>query len=178
MLLCLSSVRRAICFFFVSQFILMPVSSGFSQFILMPVSSGFSQFILMPVSSGSVNSYACSLRTQFILMPVSSRLSQFIRMLSFSSGLSSFLCLRPADHGIGDKTTVRIKDVTIECKAADLQHRRYLGHGAYGLVEEVVHLPSNTAMAVKVRCSTVSWRQRWLLCKVQHCLLATMLVIM
>ena len=120
-----------------------------------------------------------------------------------SSGLSSFLCFRPADHGIGDKTTVRIKDVTMECTAADLQHRRYLGHGAYGLVEEMVHLPSNIAMAVKVRCSTVSWRQRvgyyvrcrtvswrqrvgyyvrcstvswrqsWLLCKVQHCLLAT-----
>ena len=90
-----------------------------------------------------------------------------------SSGLSSFLCFRPADHGIGDKTTVRIKDVTMECTAADLQHRRYLGHGAYGLVEEMVHLPSNIAMAVKVRCSTVSWRQSWLLCKVQHCLLAT-----
>ena len=157
MRLCLSSVRRAIYFFFVSQFILMPVSSGLSQFILMPVRSGLSSFLCL-LAPDSVSSFVCFLLAR--------------------DSVSSFLCLRPADHGFGDKTTVRIKDVTMECTAADLQHRRYLGHGAYGLVEEVVHLPSNTAMAVKVRCSTVSWRQCWLLCKVQHCLLATVLVIM
>ena len=98
MRLCLSSVCRAICFFFVSQFILMPVSSGLSQFILMPVSSGLSSFLCL-LAPDSVNSCACSLRTQFILMPVSSGLSQFIRMLSFSSGLSQFV-LMPVSSGL------------------------------------------------------------------------------
>ena len=144
----------------------MPVSSGLSSFLRLLAQD---QLILMSVSSG-LSSFLC------LLAPDS--VSSFVCFLLARDSVSSFLCLRPADHGFGDKTTVRIKDVTMECTAADLQHRRYLGHGAYGLVEEVVHLPSNTAMAVKVRCSTVSWRQCWLLCKVQHCLLATVLVIM
>ena len=57
---------------------------------------------------------------------------------------------RPPGHGISDKTTITIGDKTFDCDASDLQQRRYLGRGAYGVVEEVEHLPSNTILAVKV----------------------------
>ncbi|XP_076443153.1 dual specificity mitogen-activated protein kinase kinase 6-like isoform X1 [Babylonia areolata] len=63
---------------------------------------------------------------------------------------------QPPGHGISDKTTITIGDKTFDCDASDLQQRRYLGRGAYGVVEEVEHLPSNTVLAVKRIMATVN----------------------
>ncbi|XP_070188085.1 dual specificity mitogen-activated protein kinase kinase 6-like isoform X2 [Littorina saxatilis] len=63
---------------------------------------------------------------------------------------------QPPGHGISDKTTITIGDKTFDCDASDLQPRRYLGRGAYGVVEEVEHMPSNTIMAVKRIMATVN----------------------
>ncbi|XP_025096480.1 dual specificity mitogen-activated protein kinase kinase 6-like isoform X2 [Pomacea canaliculata] len=57
---------------------------------------------------------------------------------------------------IDSRATLTIGDKTFDCDASDLQLRRYLGRGAYGVVEEVEHRPSNTVMAVKRIMATVN----------------------
>lgn len=51
---------------------------------------------------------------------------------------------------IDSKATLTINGKKFECDASDLVHRRFLGRGAYGVVEEMIHRPSNTILAVKV----------------------------
>lgn len=62
---------------------------------------------------------------------------------------------RPPSN-IGDRTTITIGDRVFDCDASDLQFKRYLGRGAYGVVEEVEHTPSGTIMAVKKIMATVN----------------------
>lgn len=57
---------------------------------------------------------------------------------------------------IDSHATLTIGDKTFDCDASDLQLRRYLGRGAYGVVEEVEHRPSQTIMAVKRIMATVN----------------------
>lgn len=72
----------------------------------------------------------------------------------FSPFFFQFRPPRPIDS----RATLTIGDKTFDCDASDLQLRRYLGRGAYGVVEEVEHRPSNTVMAVKVRVKLVAVR--------------------
>ena len=51
---------------------------------------------------------------------------------------------------LDDKATVTIGDQTFEVKADDLKLIETLGHGAYGIVDKMLHTPSGTIMAVKV----------------------------
>lgn len=48
------------------------------------------------------------------------------------------------------KATIKINDREFEIEANDLQTIRTLGRGAYGIVDEVRHVPSDTILAVKV----------------------------
>ncbi|XP_076458081.1 dual specificity mitogen-activated protein kinase kinase 6-like [Babylonia areolata] len=59
-------------------------------------------------------------------------------------------------QGLSDKTQITISDKTFDCDASDLHHRRYLGRGAYGVVEEMEHIPSKTVLAVKKIMATVN----------------------
>lgn len=63
---------------------------------------------------------------------------------------------QPAIQGISDKICITIDDKTFDCDATDLHHRRYLGRGAYGVVEEMEHLPSKTVLAVKKIMATMN----------------------
>lgn len=60
-----------------------------------------------------------------------------------------FLFLRPPGH-LDSRTTITIGDNVFDVEADDLKSLRVLGRGAYGVVEKVCHIPSNTIMAVKV----------------------------
>lgn len=48
------------------------------------------------------------------------------------------------------RTTITIGDQTTQVEASDLQKICDLGRGAYGIVEKMRHIPSDTIMAVKV----------------------------
>jgi len=48
------------------------------------------------------------------------------------------------------RTTITIGDQTTTVEASDLQKICDLGRGAYGIVEKMRHIPSDTIMAVKV----------------------------
>ncbi|KAK7492791.1 hypothetical protein BaRGS_00015929, partial [Batillaria attramentaria] len=50
---------------------------------------------------------------------------------------------------IGQNPTLTIGDTTYDCDGSDLKFQSYLGHGAFGMVEEREHLPSKTRVAVK-----------------------------
>lgn len=51
------------------------------------------------------------------------------------------------------QTTITVDDKTFTVHADDLVKICDLGRGAYGIVEKMKHIPSNTTMAVKVRVS-------------------------
>ncbi|XP_059149325.1 dual specificity mitogen-activated protein kinase kinase 6-like isoform X2 [Physella acuta] len=63
---------------------------------------------------------------------------------------------QPPRPDLDSKATLTINGQKFECDASDLQHRRYLGRGAYGVVEEMIHTRSNTILAVKRINATVN----------------------
>lgn len=52
--------------------------------------------------------------------------------------------------------TLKIGDTTYNCDGSDLEFRRILGRGAFGVVEEREHLPTKTLLAVKRIVLTVN----------------------
>jgi serine/threonine protein kinase len=63
---------------------------------------------------------------------------------------------KPPRDDLDSKATLTIGGRKFECDASDLEHRRFLGRGAYGVVEEMIHRPSNTILAVKRLNATVN----------------------
>lgn len=59
-------------------------------------------------------------------------------------------CYRTPPHNLDKKTTITIGDKTFVVEADDLEKICDLGRGAYGIVEKMRHIPSQTIMAVKV----------------------------
>lgn len=53
-------------------------------------------------------------------------------------------------RNLDKRTTITIGDQTTTVEANDLQKICDLGRGAYGIVEKMRHIPSDTVMAVKV----------------------------
>ena len=51
---------------------------------------------------------------------------------------------------MGDRTNITINGEEIPVVADDFTCIKELGHGAYGIVEKMIHKPSETVMAVKV----------------------------
>lgn len=62
----------------------------------------------------------------------------------------SIFYLRTPPRNIDRKTTITIGDKTFVVDADDLEKICDLGRGAYGIVEKMNHIPSQTIMAVKV----------------------------
>ncbi|KAL8573615.1 hypothetical protein ACOMHN_007168 [Nucella lapillus] len=62
---------------------------------------------------------------------------------------------QPAIQALSDRISITIDGKTFDCDASDLHHRRYLGRGAYGVVEEMEHAPSKTVLAVKKMMATL-----------------------
>ncbi|XP_012936929.1 dual specificity mitogen-activated protein kinase kinase 6 [Aplysia californica] len=63
---------------------------------------------------------------------------------------------QPPRPDLDSRATLTISGQKFECDASDLEHRKFLGRGAYGVVEEMVHRPSNTVLAVKRIMATVN----------------------
>lgn len=57
---------------------------------------------------------------------------------------------RTPPRNLDKKTTITIGDKTFVVEADDLEKICDLGRGAYGIVEKMRHIPSQTIMAVKV----------------------------
>lgn len=53
-------------------------------------------------------------------------------------------------RNLDKRTTITIGDKTFVVEADDLEKICDLGRGAYGIVEKMRHIPSETIMAVKV----------------------------
>lgn len=58
------------------------------------------------------------------------------------------------------RTTITIGDQTCDVEADDLVKIDDLGRGAYGIVEKMRHVPSNTIMAVKRIAATVNTQEQ------------------
>ncbi|XP_071105924.1 dual specificity mitogen-activated protein kinase kinase 6-like isoform X1 [Haliotis cracherodii] len=63
---------------------------------------------------------------------------------------------QPPRPDLDSTATLTIGDKTVECDATDLEPIKLLGRGAYGVVEEMRHRPSNTILAVKRIMATVN----------------------
>lgn len=61
------------------------------------------------------------------------------------------LFLRTPPRNLDKQTTITVDDKTFTVHADDLIKICDLGRGAYGIVEKMKHIPSDTTMAVKVR---------------------------
>lgn len=61
---------------------------------------------------------------------------------------------------LDQRTTITIGDRTFNVDADDLVKTRDLGRGAYGIVEEMRHVPSGTLMAVKRITATVNSQEQ------------------
>lgn len=64
-----------------------------------------------------------------------------------------FFFFRTPPRNLDKRTTITIGDKTFVVEADDLEHICDLGRGAYGIVEKMRHIPSETMMAVKVCCN-------------------------
>ncbi|XP_048576281.1 dual specificity mitogen-activated protein kinase kinase 6 [Nematostella vectensis] len=72
--------------------------------------------------------------------------------------------LNTPPRNLSDKTTITVGGQEFHCQADDLQEIRELGHGAYGYVYEMLHVPTSTVMAVKkIRANVNSTEQKRLL---------------
>lgn len=60
---------------------------------------------------------------------------------------------RTPPRNLDKRTTITIGDKTFVVEADDLEKICDLGRGAYGIVEKMNHIPSQTIMAVKVSLS-------------------------
>ena len=77
------------------------------------------------------------------------RLSQFIfDLASLSNHIFHF---RAPPRNLDQRTSITIGDQTFVIDADSLERISELGRGAYGIVEQMRHVPSGTIMAVKVR---------------------------
>ncbi|RUS72340.1 hypothetical protein EGW08_019898 [Elysia chlorotica] len=63
---------------------------------------------------------------------------------------------QPPRADLDSKATLTINGEKFVCDSSDLEHKRYLGRGAYGVVEEMIHRPSNVILAVKRINATVN----------------------
>lgn len=63
-------------------------------------------------------------------------------------------------HNLDKKTTITIGDKTFVVEADDLEKICDLGRGAYGIVEKMRHIPSQTIMAVKRIAATVNTQEQ------------------
>jgi mitogen-activated protein kinase kinase 3 len=66
-------------------------------------------------------------------------------------------------RNLDKKATITIDDKTFEVEADDLEKIADLGRGAYGVVEKMRHIKTNTVMAVKRITATVNTQEQ-----VQH----------
>jgi len=67
---------------------------------------------------------------------------------------------QPPRPDLDSRATLTINGNRFECDAAHLEHRKFLGRGAYGVVEEMIHRPSNTVLAVKRIAATVNSQEQ------------------
>ena len=60
-------------------------------------------------------------------------------------------------RNLDKRTTITIGEKVFEVEADDLESISELGRGAYGIVEKMLHRPSQTVMAVKVRKNRIAF---------------------
>jgi hypothetical protein len=63
-------------------------------------------------------------------------------------------------RNLDKKATITIDDRTFEVEADDLEKIADLGRGAYGIVEKMRHIKTNTIMAVKRITATVNTQEQ------------------
>ncbi|CAG0890738.1 unnamed protein product [Darwinula stevensoni] len=65
-----------------------------------------------------------------------------------------------APRDLDRRTTITLGDTTFDCDCDDLVPLETLGRGAYGIVEKMRHIPTNTIMAVKRITVTVNSQEQ------------------
>lgn len=82
-----------------------------------------------------------------------------IPLLFFVGGTPYIHCSTPP-HNLDKRTTITIDDKTFVVEADDLEKICDLGRGAYGIVEKMRHIQTDTVMAVKRITATVNTQEQ------------------